>query len=160
MIISCSPDVFRSLLAHPHPYYPVPDTFPVRFVPGDRIEFSCDGDMMQRLVAEVIDVRLNAKAHQWTLALHPIADIPAYIDTPGGLLTVRGDNQSRYPGYSIWIDNTEAAGVEWHPEHHSLVLRTFNGHDKNPQHYHKWDGAPLPSNFWGSSEGGRCHDDE
>ena len=159
MILSCSPAVFDTLFTHPHPFYAVPDTFPVRFMPGDRIELTRDGDMMQRFVAEVIDVRLNAKSHQWILTLHPIADIPAYIATPGGMLTVHGDAHDQYPGYSIWIDNAEAAVVEWDSDFRCLVLRTYNDHDDEPQYYHQWNGTPLPPNDRLSSPGGPSHDE-
>ena len=158
MILSCAPDAFDALFTHPHPFYAVPDTFPVRFIPGDRIELTRDGDMMQRFVAEVIDVRLNAKAHQWILTLHPIADIPAYIATPAGLLMVHADDHDPHAGYSIWIDDTEAAAVEWHPDSHCLVLRTYNDHNATPQYYHQWNGVPMPADLLHSDPGGASHD--
>lgn len=66
------------------------------------------------------------------------------VKTPGGSLTVSVDETlDEYPGVSIDINGSLAAVVEWHTDRHCFVLRTYNDHDEDPQHYHQWDGTAI-----------------
>ncbi len=74
---------------------------------------------------------------------------PAIIPTPGGVLTVQGDDDTdpaHYPGYAIAIDGEIAAVVEWHPDYQAVVLRTYTVRDDvESRAYHRWDtGETLP----------------
>ena len=74
---------------------------------------------------------------------------PAAITTPGGVLTVQGDDDldsDLYPGYAIAVDGEIAAVVEWHPDYQAVVLRTCTVRDDvESQSYHRWDtGETLP----------------
>lgn len=86
--------------------------------------------------ARVLHARGVQAHHQLSAAL------PSKIVTPGGILSVSADEE--YPGYIISVDESGAAVVEWHPEHQSIVVRTYNNHDEEPQHYHRWDGSAVP----------------
>ena len=69
---------------------------------------------------------------------------PVRIATAGGVIAAAFDTTAgNYPGISILIDNTIAAVVEWHETEQCLVLRTYNDHNDDPQHYHRWDGTSL-----------------
>ncbi len=74
---------------------------------------------------------------------------PTTITTPGGVLTVQGDddiNTDLYPGYAIAVDGEIAVVVEWHPDYQAVVLRTYTMRDDvESQSYHRWDtGETLP----------------
>lgn len=74
---------------------------------------------------------------------------PTAITTPGGVLTVQGDddiNTDLYPGYAIAVDGEIAAVVEWHPDYQAVVLRTYTMRDDVEScAYHRWDtGETLP----------------
>jgi hypothetical protein len=77
------------------------------------------------------------------LSIRLLSQPPAAITTPGGVLTVQGDDDpdlEHYPGYAIAIDGEIAAVVEWHPNYQTVVLRTYTvRNDVESQSYHRWD---------------------
>jgi hypothetical protein len=83
------------------------------------------------------------------LSLRLLSQAPAAIPTPGGVLTVQGEDDpdpEQYPGYAIAVDGEIAAIVEWHPDYQAVVVRTYTMRDDlESQAYHRWDtGEILP----------------
>jgi len=83
------------------------------------------------------------------LSIRLLSLAPAAIPTPGGVLTVHGDddiNTDLYPGYAIAVDGEIAAVVEWHPDYQAMTLRTYTLRSDLEAHaYHRWDtGEILP----------------
>ncbi len=78
------------------------------------------------------------------LAVHRLRDLTA-IQTPGGTLCIAAhpDRMDDYPGFALFINDQLAAVVEWHVGEQSFALRTYNGHDGEPQHFHNWDRSPV-----------------
>ncbi len=115
---------------------------------GDRIQFveaMESSDPTGRAVSVVVtDVFRSADAPIALLSIRRLQD-QMLISTPEGPLTVVADdsNIEDYPGFSVLVGETLAAVVEWHSEKHTIVLRTYNDHEDEPQHYHSWNGTPL-----------------
>ncbi len=115
---------------------------------GDRIQYVEaveSGDPTGRSVSVVVtDVFRGSESPIALLSIRRIQD-QTLIATPQGPLTVVADdsNIEDYPGFSVLVGETLAAVVEWHSEKHTIVLRTYNDHEDEPQHYHRWDGTAL-----------------
>lgn len=69
------------------------------------------------------------------------------VTTPGGTIGVLWEAGPDYPGVAVTINGEVAAVVEWNPEHHALVVRTYDPvSDLNWRAYYRWDtGADIPS---------------
>lgn len=114
---------------------------------GDRIryeEVDDTGAPTGRTVLVVVtDVcRTSDRDRSPVLSIRRVVDLTE-IRAPGGAVRVHADPDDIYCGMALSIDDTIAAVVEWHPDYRSFVIRTYNGHDDEPQHYHRWDGTDL-----------------
>lgn len=116
---------------------------PLRLAPGDRIRIE-DTTQPARTVTVVVTDVWRHDGQDSLVSIRRLADL-SEIPTPGGVIRAIADPDDDYGGIALTIDGQVAAVVEWHPIHHSMVLRTYNNHDEEPQHYHRWDGSALDS---------------
>lgn len=53
-------------------------------------------------------------------------------------MALMADADDDSPGIALTINGALAAVVEWNSANQSLVIRTYNHHDEEPQSYHRW----------------------
>ncbi len=120
----------------------------LRFAAGDRLrieELPSDSVASDAVTVVVTDVWRPAGPERYSLlSIRRDVDFTE-IRTPGGTLTVAADDSylDAYPGFAVFIEGKLAAVVEWHVDEQAFALRTYNDHDDEPQHYHRWDGTAL-----------------
>ena len=120
------------------------------FEPNDRIQYhelDATGKPTGRTVSVVV-TDVQPIAGSVLLSIRRLQDALS-VSVPNGTIAVTADSsdvhEEGYPGMGLFINDQLAAVVEWHPDYRSFVIRTYNDHDDEPQHYHRWDGTPLES---------------
>lgn len=148
MVIACSTDQFEPIYEGVRTATVI-EEYGIQFAVGDRIcyqEVNGIGAPTGRTVSVVVtDVfRIDDNDPRPLLSIRRDVDFTK-IHTPGGTLAVAADNSylDAYPGFAVFIEGALASVVEWHEDERTFALRTYNDHDEEPQHYHRWNGTPL-----------------
>ena len=140
MIIAFPPEDFTAIAQDRRTALAVAEG-PLRLAPGDRIRIEDTTQAAHAVTVVVTDVWRH-DGQDSLVSIRRLADL-SEVPTPGGIVRAIADPDDDYGGIALSIDGQVAAVVEWHPDHQSMVLRTYNDHDEEPQHYHRWDGEPL-----------------
>lgn len=146
MILALPSDEFQAIAQGRRTGLLVSESDNLRFAAGDRLRIEAlpsNSGTSDAVTVVVTDV-WRREGHDAFLTVHRLGDLTA-IPTPGGTLRVAAhpDMMDDYPGFALFINDQLAAVVEWHVGEQSFALRTYNDHDDEPQHFHRWDGSPL-----------------